>query len=67
MLGEVCSSRNPIERLWGKFKAWLRRIAARTIEALIRGVGDALRAVLADERRAFEGGCAYATLECGML
>ncbi len=36
---------NPIERLFSKLKAWLRSAAARTVDALIGAMGDALRAV----------------------
>lgn len=55
---------NPIEKLWAKVKTWLRRIAARSTDALILGVGDALRAVDADECRAYLRSCGYATVEC---
>jgi transposase len=36
---------NPIERLFSKLKAHLRSAAARTVEALIEALGDALRAI----------------------
>ena len=36
---------NPIERLFSKLKAWLRDAKARTVEALIEAMGDALRAI----------------------
>ncbi len=36
---------NPIERLFSKLKAWLRRAKARTIPGLIEAMGDALRGV----------------------
>ncbi len=52
---------NPIEKLWSKVKTWLRRIAARTVEGLIQGVGDALRAVDENECRAYLRSCGYAT------
>lgn len=55
---------NPIEKLWAKVKAWLRRIAARTTDALVRGVGDALRAVKPEECQAYLRSCGYATNEC---
>lgn len=55
---------NPIEKLWAKVKAWLRRIAARSIGALIEGIGDALRAVDTSECRAYLRSCGYATVEC---
>jgi transposase len=55
---------NPIEKLWAKVKAWLRRIAARTVEGLIQAVGDALRAVDANECHAYLRSCGYAIGEC---
>lgn len=33
---------NPIEKLWSKVKAWLRRVSARTFDA----IGDQLARVL---------------------
>lgn len=36
---------NPIEKLWSKVKAWLRRVAAQTFDTLIDALADALRAV----------------------
>jgi transposase len=36
---------NPIEQLWAKVKAQLRRAAARTTEALYEAIAAALRAV----------------------
>ena len=55
---------NPIEKMWSKVKAWLRRIAARTVEGLIHAVGDALRAVSASECQAYFRSCGYAKLDC---
>ena len=55
---------NPIEKMWSKVKAWLRRVAARTVEGLIQTVGEALRAVDADECRAYLRSSGYDTLEC---
>ena len=40
---------NPIEKLWSKVKAWLRRVSAGTFKTLIDAVAAALRAVGADE------------------
>jgi len=40
---------NPIEKLWSKIKAWLRRAAADTLEALAQAAGHAFRAVTAEE------------------
>lgn len=36
---------NPIERMFSKLKAWLRKAKARTVDALIEAMGGALRAV----------------------
>ena len=36
---------NPIERLFSKLKAALRKAKARTVDALIGAIGDALRAI----------------------
>jgi len=36
---------NPIERLFSKLKAWLRKAKARTVGALIAAMGEGLRAV----------------------
>jgi len=55
---------NPIEKMWSKVKAWLRRVAARTIARLIQTVGDALRDVDANECRAYFASCGYDTLDC---
>lgn len=54
---------NPIEKLWSKVKTWLRRVAARTVEGLIQAVGDALRAVDANECRAYFRSCGYDILD----
>ena len=40
---------NPIEKLWSKVKAWLRRVGAKTIDALNNTIADALRDVLPTE------------------
>ena len=55
---------NPIEKMWSKVKTWLRRVAARTVEGLIQAIGEVLRAVDADECRAYFRSCGYATLDC---
>ena len=55
---------NPIEKLWAKVKAWLRRVAARSVDGLIQAVGEAPLAVEAHEFQAYFRSCGYATLEC---
>lgn len=50
---------NPIEKLWSKVKAWLRRVGARTFEALSDAVADALRAVDTSECINYFQSCGY--------
>lgn len=50
---------NPIEKLWSKVKAWLRRVAANTLDGLIEATADALRAVHPDECRHYFESCGY--------
>jgi len=50
---------NPIEKLWSKVKAWLRRVGAKTFDALTAAIGDALQAVLPDECRNYFKSCGY--------
>jgi transposase len=52
---------NPIEKLWSKVKAWLRRLAARTFETLVDAIAQALCAVSLDECAAYFRSCGYAT------
>src|SRR5207249_2149398 len=40
---------NPIEKTWAKVKAWLRKAAARTTEALWQAIGQALQTVTAQD------------------
>ena len=50
---------NPIEKLFSKLKAALRSAAARTVDALIEAMGEALRAVRASDIRGWFGHCGY--------
>jgi len=50
---------NPIEKLWSKVKAWLRRVAATSFPTVTDAVGDALRAVAPDECRNYFASCGY--------
>jgi len=50
---------NPIEKLWSKVKAWLRRVGARTFETLTHAIADALRAVQMDECSNYFNSCGY--------
>jgi transposase len=44
---------NPIEQAWAKLKAELRRIAARTTEALHQALGPALNVITAQDASGF--------------
>lgn len=50
---------NPIEMAWSKLKSYLRRVAARTSEALDRAIGEGLHAVSAQDARGFFKHCRY--------
>ncbi|MGB8435344.1 MAG: transposase, partial [Burkholderiales bacterium] len=51
---------NPIERAFAKLKAHLRRIGARTIDALWRAVGDICALYTPDECRNYLTAAGYA-------
>jgi len=48
---------NPIEMLWSKVKAWLRRVAAKTFDAISHTLANALRAVHATECQNYFNAC----------
>lgn len=50
---------NPIEKLWSKVKAWLRRMSADTFDTLSKALAAALRAVADDECRNYFTSCGY--------
>ena len=50
---------NPIEPAWAKVKAELRRVAARTADALHEALGPALAAVTAQDAAGFFRHCGY--------
>jgi transposase len=50
---------NPIELARSKMKAILRKIAARTYDALLDGVAEALAAISAADASAFFRACGY--------
>ena len=51
---------SPIEPAWAKVKAVLRRVAARTADALHEACGPALAAITAQDAAGFFGHCGYA-------
>jgi penicillin G amidase len=44
---------NPIEKMWSKVKAYLRRESKRTTKTLLNAIGRALRTVTSDDCRGF--------------
>lgn len=54
---------NPIEQAFSKIKGLLRRVEARTREALIDAMGWALSAVSAKDARGFFGHCGYRSMD----
>ena len=59
---------NPIEKIWAKVKAQLRKAEARTTEALWEAIGQALGAVTAQDCQGCFDHCGYpATPTCNAL
>jgi len=54
---------NPIEQMWSKVKAILKRLAARTHEALMAAIAAALDAVSPEDSRGFFRHCAVGIKE----
>ena len=50
---------NPIEKLWSKVKAWLRRAAAKTFDSLSGAIAEALRAVGGEECMNYFSACGW--------
>jgi len=50
---------NPIEKMWSKMKAILRKIKARTEEALVEAVAYALDKVTANDAKGWFESCGY--------
>ena len=51
---------SPIEPAWAKMKSYLRRVAARTVEALEQALAPALDSITAQDAAAFFRHCGYA-------
>ena len=51
---------SPIEPAWAKVKSYLRRVAARTVEALQQALAPALDSITAQDAAAFFRHCGYA-------
>jgi transposase len=51
---------NPIENMWSKVKAGLRKTAARTFDAVVEGVKEALRSITLEDCDGYFEHCGYA-------
>jgi transposase len=50
---------NPIEKMWSKIKAYLRKAEARTPEALCQAIGEALASVSLQDVQNWFASCGY--------
>jgi transposase len=50
---------NPIEQMWSKIKTILRKLAARTVEALQEAIAFALGQITPEDARSFFENCGY--------
>jgi len=50
---------NPIENMWAKIKAFLRKAKARTFDALVNAVGGALMEITPEDCLGFFRHCGY--------
>jgi transposase len=50
---------NPMEQMWSKVKAYLRKVKARDPEALIEAIGEALKTITAEDAQGWFGHCGY--------
>ncbi len=50
---------NPIEQMWSKIKAYLRKVKPRDVDALIAAIGEALRAITAEDAQGWFRHCGY--------
>lgn len=50
---------NPIEKMWSKIKAYLRKVKARDVDALIGAIGKALKTITAEDAQGWFSHCGY--------
>jgi transposase len=55
---------NPIEKMWSKIKSILRKLKARTEEALIEAIAKALEAVNSSDAKGWFESCGYRSIIC---
>jgi transposase len=54
---------NPIEQMWSKVKAYLRKVKPRDMEALIAAIAEALRSVTTQDAANWFAHCGYPTIQ----
>ena len=52
---------NPIEKMWSKIKELLRAAKARTFDALLAAIANALKTITAQDAQGWFEACGYAT------
>ena len=50
---------NPIEKMWSKIKAFLRSVKARTFDALLDAIADALQTITPTDAEGWFSSCGY--------
>ena len=55
---------NPIEKMWSKIKAYLRKVKARTLDALQEAIKNALQAVTHSDAVGWFASCGYTNSQC---
>lgn len=50
---------NPIEQMWSKVKAYLRKVKPREVDALVVTIGEALRTITAEDAQGWFRHCGY--------
>lgn len=63
-LPAYCPDLNPIEKMWSKIKAFLRKTKARTFDTLVDAIGDALKTITHDDARGWFASCGYENSQC---
>jgi transposase len=54
---------NPIEQMWSKVKAYLRKVKPRDMETLIAAIAEALRSVTTQDAANWFAHCGYPTMQ----
>jgi transposase len=55
---------NPIEKMWSKVKQFLRTAKARTFDALLTAIANALKTITAHDAQGWFESCGYMTCHC---